>query len=169
MTMVPLGVSLLLIRGHTGDRAARPGAVPQVPVDNVGRVLLAGVVVVGLAAALGHLCRVLGQAPVVGEIMAGILLGPSALGAIAPGVGKHVFPASVMPFLNVAAQIGVVFFMFLIGLELPIAMLRRVGRSVLPLGHAAIAVPFALGVALRCGCAAASSPIPCGRFPSCCS
>lgn len=148
MALVPVGVSLLLLRGHTDGPAVRGAARVAEPVDNVGHVLLAAVVVVSLAAALGHLCRLLGQAPVVGEMVAGILLGPSAFGAIAPGVAAHVFPASVMPFLNVVAQIGVVFFMFLIGLELPIAMLQRVGRSVLPLGHAAIAVPFMLGVGL---------------------
>jgi Kef-type K+ transport system membrane component KefB len=111
-------------------------------------VLLASMVVVALAAALGQLCRRFGQAPVVGEMMAGILLGPSVFGVLAPGLEKHVFPASVFPLLNVVAQIGVVFFMFLIGLELPIATLRRVGRRVLPLGHAAIAVPFMFGVVL---------------------
>src|SRR5262249_20199095 len=69
-------------------------------------------------------------------------------GAVAPGLEHHLFPPAVMPLLNVLAQIGVVFFLFLVGLELPLTMLRRIGRKALPIGHAAVAVPFALGVGL---------------------
>jgi Kef-type K+ transport system membrane component KefB len=71
-----------------------------------------------MARGLGTLFRSLHQPPVVGEIIAGIVLGPSVLGRLAPGVSAYVLPGSVAPFLNVISQVGVILYMFLVGLEL---------------------------------------------------
>ncbi|MEU2616552.1 cation:proton antiporter [Streptomyces sp. NPDC007157] len=153
LVLVPVALALLLLRFGVSHPVKETAGAPQPtePADLVGQVLVAGAVVVAAAGLLGLVARAVGQSPVVGEILAGLLLGPSVFGALAPGVSKEVFPAAVTPVMNNLAQVGVVFFMFLIGLEMPLTMLRRLGGKVLSAGHAALAVPFLLGmfVALR--------------------
>jgi Kef-type K+ transport system membrane component KefB/flavin reductase (DIM6/NTAB) family NADH-FMN oxidoreductase RutF len=150
MVLIPVGIGGFLLHLSAGSHAhtsARSAPVPTLA-DPVGAVLLASVVVVSLCGLCGLACRAIGQSPVVGEMVAGILLGPSAFGIIAPGLEHRIFPAGTMALMNILAQVGVVFFMFLIGLEIPLSMLSRVGRAALPVGHAAIAVPFAMGIGL---------------------
>jgi Kef-type K+ transport system membrane component KefB len=101
-----------------------------------------------LARVVGNAFRVFHQPPVIGEIIAGILLGPSFLASIAPGVSAYVLPASIAPFLNVLAQVGVVLYMFLVGLELDPGLLKRRGHAAVAISHASIIVPFILGAAL---------------------
>jgi Kef-type K+ transport system membrane component KefB len=107
---------------------------------------LAAVVVVGRL--LGRLFRAIGQPPVIGEVIAGILLGPSLLGHFAPGVYGFLLPAAVAPSLGLVAQLGVILYMFLVGLELNPDALRRRLRTTVVISNAGILVPFALGVAL---------------------
>ena len=76
-------------------------------------VLLALVVVIVASRALGMIFRYLQQPPVIGEVIAGIMLGPSLLGSVAPGASAYLLPPSVAPFLGIIAQVGVVLFMFL--------------------------------------------------------
>jgi Kef-type K+ transport system membrane component KefB len=111
-------------------------------------VLLALIVVIVMARALGTLYRAVHQPPVIGEIIAGILLGPSVLGRVAPGVASYVLPASVAPFLNVIAQIGVILYMFLVGLELDPKLLRNRGHATVAISHASILAPFLMGAGL---------------------
>ena len=111
-------------------------------------VLLALVVVIATARAMGSLFRNLGQPQVVGEIIAGIVLGPSLLGRLAPGAEGYLFPAMVGPFLNIIAQVGVILYMFLVGLELDPALLRKRGHTTVAISHASIMAPFILGVAI---------------------
>src|SRR6266481_9225883 len=85
------------------------------------------------------------QPPVVGEILAGILLGPSLLGRLAPGASAYLFPPAVGPFLNIIAQVGVILYMFLVGLELDPALLRKRGHATVAISHASIIAPFLLG------------------------
>ena len=75
-------------------------------------------VVLSMARIVGRAFRSLGQPQVAGEIVAGLLLGPSALGVVAPGVFTALFPASSLTMLGSVSQIGLVLFMFLVGLEL---------------------------------------------------
>ena len=117
-------------------------------VNDLLHVLLALVVVVAAARILGTLFRIARQPPVVGEIIAGILLGPSLLGRIAPVTAGHLFPPTVAPFLNVLAQVGVILYMFLVGLELDPALLRKRGHATVAISHASIVVPFVLGALL---------------------
>src|SRR5208283_2563197 len=111
-------------------------------------VLLALVTVVGMARLLGTLCRYIHQPPVIGEIIAGITLGPSLLGWIAPPLSGYLFPATVAPALNVISQVGVILFMFLVGVELDLGLLRRRGHATVAISHASILAPFILGALL---------------------
>lgn len=111
-------------------------------------VLLALLVIVVVARAFGMLFQRIGQPPVVGEVVAGIALGPSLLGAVLPGVSQYILPASVAPHLGVLAQLGVVLFMFLVGLELNTELLRDKPHAAIAISHASIVAPFVLGAAL---------------------
>ncbi|MCU1484975.1 MAG: K+/H+-antiporter [Actinomycetia bacterium] len=110
------------------------------------KLLLATVVVITLARVVGALFRRIGQPQVMGEIVAGILLGPSLFGAVAPGLQHRLFSADVLPFIDVLSQIGLVFFMFLIGLELDVRLLKGRGHAAAAVSHASIIVPFLSGV-----------------------
>ena len=92
--------------------------------------------------------RAVGQPPVIGEVLSGILLGPSLLGAIAPGVEAYLFPASARPALGVIAQLGVILYMFVVGLEFDAGSLRRRVAPFVFISQASIILPFALGCAL---------------------
>lgn len=106
-----------------------------------------GVIVSG-SRLLGALFRRFGQPRVVGEMVAGLLLGPSLLGTVAPGVSRFVFPPASLGFLNALSQMGLVLFMFLVGLDLEPELLKKRGRTAVLTSNAGIAVPFALGALL---------------------
>jgi Kef-type K+ transport system membrane component KefB len=93
---------------------------------------------------VGELFRRIGQPKVVGEMFAGIMLGPSFLGWIAPDVSTYLFPASSLGFLNALSQIGVIFFMFLVGLGINPKELRREGHAAVLTSHVSITGPFVL-------------------------
>ncbi len=97
---------------------------------------------------VGYLARYLGQPQVVGEMIAGVLLGPSLLGWIAPGVQETLFPKAAMPVIYVVAQLGLVLYMFLVGLEFDVALLRKRAKSAVTVSWAGILTPFALGAAI---------------------
>ncbi len=111
-------------------------------------VLLALVVVIATARAMGWVFRSVNQPPVVGEILAGIVLGPSLLGRLVPGAEGYLFPATVGPYLNIISQVGVILYMFLVGLELDPALLRKRGHATVAISHASIVAPFLLGAAI---------------------
>lgn len=92
--------------------------------------------------------RSLRQPAVMGEIAAGILLGPSVLGALWPAAQAWVLSPETAPYLGAVAKLGVVLFMFLVGLEVDPGQMRGQARTTLAVSHASIVVPFALGVAL---------------------
>ena len=79
-------------------------------------VLFEVLIVIGLSRLVGLAFKSVKQPLVIGEIVAGIMLGPSLFGLIAPSVAANVFPPETIPFLNVLSQVGLIFFMFLIGL-----------------------------------------------------
>ena len=146
--------AFVLIAAPAGSDVLAPApAVPSAaasafPASTLLHVLLALAAVVVLARILGTLFRYVHQPPVIGEVVAGLALGPSLLGALAPDVQAFIFPSAVMPFLSALAQIGVILFMFLVGLELdPAAIRKRFGQT-LAIAHASMALPFVLGAAL---------------------
>jgi Kef-type K+ transport system membrane component KefB/nucleotide-binding universal stress UspA family protein len=108
-------------------------------------VLLQVLIVIGLSRLVGLGFRWIKQPLVIGEIVAGIMLGPSLFGLIAPGLSAIVFPAETVPFLNVLSQVGLIFFMFLIGLELNPKYLSGQLEVAILTSHVSILVPFSLG------------------------
>jgi Kef-type K+ transport system membrane component KefB len=111
--------------------------------------LLLQIVVIVLAArGLGSLFRRLGQPAVIGEILAGILLGPSLLGWLWPASQALLFPPESLEPLRLLSQLGVILFMFVVGLELDVDLLRRRLGSAVFVSHVSIVAPFFLGTAL---------------------
>jgi Kef-type K+ transport system membrane component KefB len=106
------------------------------------------VVILVVARLMGRAMRALGQPQVVGEMAAGILLGPSVLGAWAPAISASLFPPASLAILSSLSQIGLILFMFLVGLELDLGALRERGQTALLTSHAGITTPFLLGTAL---------------------
>lgn len=134
---------------------APPRDQPFVPATGGGHSSLLALVMIALAAitlasrVLGLICeRFLRQPPVIGEILAGILLGPSLLGLLAPSVSGMLFPAEVMPSLGIISKVGIVLFMFVVGLELDGRLLRNTSRATIAISHASIVLPFILGALL---------------------
>lgn len=110
----------------------------------VQMLLAAGVVLVAVRA-VGSLLALVRQPRVVGEIIAGVLLGPSVLGLVWPEAMHALFPGLVIEAFRVLAQFGLVLFMFLVGLELPRSSLRAEGRRTLAVSAASLVVPFLAG------------------------
>jgi len=127
-----------------------PGAAAQATtVIPLARVLFALAVVTLLARLFGGLFRrLLGQPAVIGEIVAGIALGPSVLGQLSPAAQEFVLPAMVAPYIGMISKVGVVLFMFLVGLQLDPRLLRNHTRATVAISHSSIVVPFLLGAAL---------------------
>lgn len=111
-------------------------------------VLFEVLLVIGLSRLVGLGFRWLQQPLVIGEIVAGILLGPSLFGLIAPDLANSLFPPEAIPFLDVLSQVGLIFFMFLIGLELNPKYLKGQLEIAVLTSHVSIVVPFSLGALL---------------------
>lgn len=135
---------------------ARPVGKPLAgQVDVVLHVLSTLAAVVFLGFVLGRVCRYIGQPPVIGEVIAGILLGPSLLGAISPEAMHLLIPSpesdpqgQVPAALRAVSQLGVILYMFVVGLELNATRLARRAHAAVAVSHASIVVPFVLGAAL---------------------
>ncbi|MFN8311137.1 MAG: cation:proton antiporter [Chitinophagales bacterium] len=111
--------------------------------------LLTQMLVILLTAKLvGYLFKLIGQQEVMGEIAAGIVLGPSLLGWLWPVASAFLFPAESLKNLQMLSQIGLVLFMFVIGMELDIEIVKRRASEALLVSHASIFFPFLLGVGL---------------------
>ncbi len=109
--------------------------------------LLAQIAVVILVSrALGLVARLMGQPLVIAEMVAGIVLGPSLFGLLFPHAFATLFPPTSLPILKMLSQLGLVLFMFLVGLELDPALLRGRRRASILISHTSIALPFVLGV-----------------------
>jgi Kef-type K+ transport system membrane component KefB len=105
-------------------------------------------VIIAAARILGSLFTRIGLPAVVGEMAAGIVLGPSLLGLVAPSFFAFVFPQDSLGALRLLSQVGVCFFMFSVGMELEIAHVRSKARAAIAVSHASISAPFLLGVVL---------------------
>jgi Kef-type K+ transport system membrane component KefB len=106
------------------------------------------IVILILAGLFRRLFRAIHQPPVMGEMIAGIVLGPSVLGLISPEAMTFLFPAPSLETLRLLSQIGVVLFMFIVGMELNVRHVREKGSAAVMISHASIIVPFLLGSTL---------------------
>ncbi len=114
----------------------------------LGHLFLQMLVVIGVSRTIGWLFSRVGQPTVVGEMAAGIVLGPSLFGLVAPGLFAFVFPTSSLDTLRVLSQVGVCLFMFSVGMELNTAHIRGKAQSAVAVSHASIVIPYLLGVIL---------------------
>ena len=96
----------------------------------------------------GWIFQRMGQPRVVGEMTAGIVLGPSLFGRFFPATFAHVFPPSSMPALTVLSQLGLLLFMFVVGLEVDLKSILKQRAAVVLISNISIVLPLALGVGL---------------------
>ncbi len=110
--------------------------------------LLQIISIIIIARIFGYLFKKIRQPSVIGEIIAGIVLGPSILGAFWPDVSAFLFPVKSLGNLQFLSQIGLILFMFVVGMELDLKVLKNKAKDAVVISHASIIIPFALGVAL---------------------
>jgi len=111
-------------------------------------VLVEVLIVIGMSRLVGLGFKVIKQPLVIGEIVAGIMLGPSLFGLVAPQLAITLFPPETVPFLNILSQVGLIFFMFLIGLELDPKYLSGNIKAAIITSNVSIIVPFSLAAVL---------------------
>jgi Kef-type K+ transport system membrane component KefB len=144
--------AFLLIRAYGETLPAPAPAVVAEAESNakvdVFHMLLALAAVIAAGQGLARIFKYVGQPPVIGEVAAGILLGPTLLGRLSPEVYHFLLPQSVAPFLEAIAQLGVILYMFLVGLELNAGLSGERARATVVISHASILCPFVLGSVL---------------------
>lgn len=123
---------------HFAESAKHPLAI----------MLLQIIVILAVARFVGYLFQRIGQQSVIGEITAGIILGPSLLGWLMPDVFGFLFPSFSLPNLQLLSQIGLVLFMFIIGMELDINTVKQRASEAILVSHVSIVFPYFLGVLL---------------------
>jgi Kef-type K+ transport system membrane component KefB len=112
---------------------------------NLFQLVLQIAVILVAARVVGFLFQKINQPQVMGEMVAGILLGPSLLGWLAPGVSAALFPPASLAYLNALSQVGLVVFMFVVGLALNPTELHGYGHAAVLTSHMSIVAPFCLG------------------------
>ncbi|MEX0612179.1 MAG: cation:proton antiporter [Pirellulales bacterium] len=146
VVVLSLGGSLSPAAAEAARTAAPVGAAHQL--DALYHVLLALVLILLLGRWLGKLFIHFGQPRVIGEMVAGIMLGPSLLGHFWPQATAFILPDHAQPSLKIIAQLGVILYMFLVGLELNAGLLRSRAHATVAISHASILTPFLLGAIL---------------------
>jgi len=169
LVMLVLGVGIYIIldagshlapSGQNGSLVQQASAAPPAAGGQPASGLLANlsqplstlllqiILIILAARGLGMLFTRIGQPAVVGEMLAGIMLGPSLLGWLLPQVTALVFPAGSLSMLQLLSQVGVILFMFMVGMELDLDHLRSQAYSVMFISHTSIMLPFLLGTGL---------------------
>jgi Kef-type K+ transport system membrane component KefB len=110
--------------------------------------LLAVAIVMLIARLFGALAVKISQPRVMGEVVAGITLGPTIFGWLAPGLQASLFPADILPAFGIAANLGLVFYMFLVGLELDPKQLKGRVSQAAAISNTSVALPMILGIAV---------------------
>ena len=138
------------VSGTLVEELPEPGTSGKAPEkrsgeETFGRLMLAIAAVILAARLVGSLIARFSQPRVMGEVLAGILLGPTLLGAVWPEATEYLFPPDIIPLLSGAAQIGLAFYLFLVGMELDPGILRqRIGQAAF-ISNTSVAFPLALG------------------------
>ena len=128
--------------------SAAGAALQQNATNSLSRLFLQLLLIIGFASVLGAVFQRIGQPAVVGEMIAGIFLGPSLFGLLAPRAFAFVFaPASLEP-LRLLSQIGVCLFLFAVGMELDMSQLKKRIQTAIVVSHSSIVIPYLLGVVL---------------------
>ncbi|HBN06455.1 MAG TPA: cation/H(+) antiporter, partial [Bacteroidales bacterium] len=115
---------------------------------SVGLLILQIIAIIIVARGIGFFFRKMGQPVVIGEILAGIILGPSLLGTYFPEFSNFLFAKDSLGGLQILSQVGLVLFMFVIGMELNLKVLKNTAYEATVISHASIIIPFALGIGL---------------------
>ncbi|MEX2972760.1 cation:proton antiporter [Streptomyces sp. C184] len=145
VTVLPLVLmGLAAVRASTGGTPEASGSPPQ-GLDLTGHFFVSAAVVLAVAHVGGELARRLGQPPVIGEICAGLAMGPSLFGRTAPAAADWLFPKPVLSMLDGLSQLGLVLFMFGVGRELAGVRLQGAARQALLVSQASLLVPLAGG------------------------
>jgi Kef-type K+ transport system membrane component KefB len=110
--------------------------------------LLQIITIIVVARLFGFIFKKIGQPTVIGEIIAGIFLGPSFIGMFFPEYSLFLFPKTSLPNLQFISQIGLILFMFIVGMELDLKTLQKKAHEAVIISHASIIFPFALGMGL---------------------
>jgi Kef-type K+ transport system membrane component KefB len=106
------------------------------------------ITIVLVARCFGWIFRKIGQPTVIGEIIAGIVLGPSLFGLYFPDLKTALFPVESLGNLQILSQVGLILFMFVIGMELDLKVLKNKANDAVVISHASIVIPFAMGIGL---------------------
>jgi Kef-type K+ transport system membrane component KefB/nucleotide-binding universal stress UspA family protein len=135
------------------------GASEALFIAEIGLLLLVGRL-------LGEAARRIGQPPVMGQLIAGVLLGPSLFGLIWPSAQQALFPADAaqQSMLDAVSQLGILMLLLLTGMETDLQLVRRVGRAAVTVAIAGVALPFVCGFALGEWLPAALLPKPDARL-----
>jgi Kef-type K+ transport system membrane component KefB len=116
--------------------------------DPLAVLLLQIIVIIACARLFGYLFKKIRQPAVIGEIVAGIILGPSIIGAFFPEINNFLFPAASLSTLSFISQIGLILFMFIIGMELDLKAISKQAYGAVIISHASIIIPYTLGMVL---------------------
>lgn len=140
--------------GHSAPAAggsflhSAAGTLYQNGTSPLSRLFLQLFIIIAAACIAGTIFVRLGQPAVVGEMIAGILLGPSLFGLLTPDAFHFVFLPSSLEPLRLFSQIGVCLFMFAVGMELDVSQLKRQVQTAIVVSHSSIVIPYLLGVTL---------------------
>jgi hypothetical protein len=170
VSTVGIGIFLILRAGNQLPQPVhsvptRTASPPAKPIDSslvnsvkfslsqnvtspLSRLFLQLFLIIAVCGIVGWLFTRCGQPAVVGEMMAGIFLGPSLFGLLAPDAFQFVFAASSLEPLRLFSQIGVCLFLFAVGMELDVSQLRHRAQTAVVVSHSSIVLPYFLGVTL---------------------
>ncbi|SJX65374.1 related to KHA1-Putative K+/H+ antiporter [Sporisorium reilianum f. sp. reilianum] len=112
--------------------------------------IIQAAIIIIVTRVLGFALQKVRQPRVIAEVIGGILLGPTAMGRI-PGFTKHIFPSPSLPYLNLVSTLGLVLFLFLVGLEVDVRVIRRCAKESTAISVAGMVLPFGLGAAVSVG------------------
>ncbi|PLW49197.1 hypothetical protein PCASD_03010 [Puccinia coronata f. sp. avenae] len=120
------------------------------PTEPLVLFIVQAVIIISFCNIIGFFFKRIRQPKVISEVIGGIILGPTAMGRI-PHFSHTIFPTSSLPFLSLVANIGLVLFLFIIGLEVDFKLFKQNWRSAAGIGFFGLAIPFGIGAAVAVG------------------